>query len=114
KDGRCNYVILEAEGKGHLLGFLLNIDNAQEGWYGEGDDMIFIDGETWPPRYHGTGTEEIFGGGACPNHEYAGPYSGFHMTENRGGKNFAGKALLFPRFVKPPIRVQTPLALTIA
>src|SRR4029453_13361119 len=43
KDGQCNYVILEAQGKGHLVGFLLNIDNAQEGWYGEGDDMIFVD-----------------------------------------------------------------------
>jgi D-arabinan exo alpha-(1,3)/(1,5)-arabinofuranosidase (non-reducing end) len=113
KDGQCNYVILEAEGKGHLLGFLLNIDNAQEGWYGEGDDMIFIDGETWPPRYHGTGTEEIFGGGACPNHEYAGPYSGFHMTENKGGKNFAGKVSLFRWFVHDPVRFQKSIRWTI-
>ena len=28
--------------------------------------MVFVDGETWPPSIHGTGTEEIFGGGACP------------------------------------------------
>jgi hypothetical protein len=24
-------------------------------WPGEGDDMIFIDGEQWPPSLHGTG-----------------------------------------------------------
>ncbi len=30
-------------------------------WYGEGDDMFFIDGEKWPPSLHGTGTEEAHG-----------------------------------------------------
>ena len=49
----------------------LQIHNIAGGWYGEGDDMVFIDGETWPPSIHGTGTEEIFGGGACPAAEYA-------------------------------------------
>lgn len=45
------------------VGLHLEVDNtARPVWYGEGDDMVFADGELWPPSIHGTGTEEIFGG----------------------------------------------------
>lgn len=103
-DGRGNYVILEAEGRGHLIGLVLSIDNEQSGWYGEGDDMIFIDGERWPPSLHGTGTEEISGSGATPNGEFASDFSGFLVSENRGGRYFAGKNALFRWYVPDPIR----------
>ncbi len=53
-----NYLVLDAEGRGHYVGVNLSIDHLQKGWYGEGDDMIFIDGEPWPPSLHGTGTED--------------------------------------------------------
>ena len=43
--GKDNYVVLDAAGHGSLVGIFLNIDNATARWYGEGDDMIFIDGE---------------------------------------------------------------------
>ena len=33
----------------------------QDGWFGEGDDMIFIDGDT-RPTINGTGTEDYFNG----------------------------------------------------
>ncbi|MFB3904146.1 MAG: glycoside hydrolase family 172 protein [Acidobacteriota bacterium] len=113
RDGRDNYVILEAEGKGQLVGLLLNVDNIRGAWYGEGDDMIFIDGQEWPPAYHGTGTEEIFGGGPCPNEEYAGPYTGFHFTENKDGKDFLGKVSMFRWFVHDPVRFQKSVKWTI-
>jgi len=47
-DGDGNYVILEATGRGHYVGCNLNVDvfeRQQNDWYGEGDDMIWIDGE---------------------------------------------------------------------
>ncbi len=103
-DGHGNYVILEAEGQGHLVGLLLNVDNPHGGWYGEGDEMIFIDSDEWPPRYHGSGTEEIFGAGATPNSEYQTPFSGFHFTENRDGKNFKGKVSMFRWMSQDPVR----------
>jgi hypothetical protein len=53
-----NYLILEAEGRGHYVGVNFSIDHLYKGWYGEGDDMIFVDGEPWPPSLHGTGTED--------------------------------------------------------
>ena len=44
--------------------------------------MIFIDGETWPPSLHGTGTEDYF----C--HAYGmqdtfGPYHGVSVMNQR-------------------------------
>ena len=81
-DGRDNYVILEAQGKGHLAGLHLQVDNIAGGWWGEGDDMIFLDGDTWPPGLHGTGTEEIFAGPACPAKAYNSPYAGYIMVDH--------------------------------
>ncbi|MFH1074091.1 MAG: glycoside hydrolase family 172 protein [Candidatus Firestonebacteria bacterium] len=65
-NGKENYVILEASGKGHYIGCNISVTNLQTGWgdfgtwWGEGDDMIFIDGEKWPPSLHGTGSEDYF------------------------------------------------------
>ncbi len=59
-DGRGNYTILDAEGRGHYIGCNLSVTHFQNSWWGEGDDMIFIDGEGWPPSLHGTGSEDYF------------------------------------------------------
>ncbi len=58
--GDGNYVVLETEGKGHYVGCNLSVAHFQGTWWGEGDDMIFIDEDTWPPSMHGTGTEDYF------------------------------------------------------
>jgi len=108
--GDDNYVILDAQGHGSLAGFFLNIDNGIGNWYGEGDDMLFIDGEKWPPSYHGTGTEEIFGGGACPTAEYAGPYTGFHLISNL---DYSGKVSMYRFFVNDPVRFKKSIRWTL-
>ena len=58
-------LLLDTVGTGHYVGCVLSIDNFNASnqtytWPGEGDDMIFIDGEVWPPSLHGTGTEDYF------------------------------------------------------
>ncbi len=53
-----NYVILEARGRGHYVGCNLSVTNFQGTWWGEGDDMIWVDGYKWPPDLHGTGSED--------------------------------------------------------
>lgn len=58
--GDDNYLILDAKGRGHYVGTVLSIHNLYQGWWGEGDDMMFVDGEGWPPSLHGTGTEDYF------------------------------------------------------
>jgi hypothetical protein len=60
-DGKNNYVFLEASGKGHFVGVTQSIMQNQTGWFGEGDDMIFVDGDT-QPTINGTGTEDYFNG----------------------------------------------------
>jgi hypothetical protein len=37
------------------------VTNFKDTWWGEGDDMIWVDGYKWPPDLHGTGTEDYFG-----------------------------------------------------
>jgi hypothetical protein len=108
--GTDNYVLLDATGHGTVAGIFLNIDNSMGSWYGEGDDMIFIDGEQWPPSYHGTGTEEIFGGGACPTAEYAGPYTGFHLINNL---DFSGKVSMYRFYINDPIRFRKSVRMTL-
>lgn len=60
-DGAENYVFLEAAGKGHFVGVTHAVEQNQEGWFGEGDDMIFIDGDALP-TINGTGTEDYYNG----------------------------------------------------
>ncbi|MDP2815770.1 MAG: DUF2961 domain-containing protein, partial [Rectinemataceae bacterium] len=53
-----NYVILETKGRGHYIGCNLSVTNFRGDWWGEGDDMIWVDGYKWPPDLHGTGAED--------------------------------------------------------
>ncbi len=72
-----NYVMLKAEGKGHLVGVNLNLQSYNGGLgFLEGDEMIYVDGEK-RPAVRGTGTEDYFSGGWYFNSgEFTGPYSG--------------------------------------
>jgi hypothetical protein len=58
-DGRSNYVFCETHGRGQLMGVTLGVVQTAEGWFGEGDDMIFIDNPAMPV-INGTGTEDYF------------------------------------------------------
>jgi hypothetical protein len=41
-----------------------SIDNPVKDWWGEGDEKIYVDGETFPSHF-GTGTEDYYGFGWC-------------------------------------------------
>jgi len=110
--GEDNYVILDAEGQGSYVGLFLTVDNIAGGWYGEGDDMIFVDGAKWPPTYPGTGHEEIFNSGCCPDAEFWGPYTGFYLIENLNG-NFGGKNQMYRFFANDPVRFRKSICVTV-
>jgi len=55
--GDGNYVWMEAQGHGHFVGVTMSILQNQDDWWGEGDDMLFIDGEA-RPSINGTGSED--------------------------------------------------------
>lgn len=54
-----NYTILDVRGTGHYVGTVLNILQTDIGWFGEGDDFFYVDGEK-APRIEGTGSEDYF------------------------------------------------------
>lgn len=57
--GEGNYLWLAAIGQGHFVGVTMSVLQNQDGWWGEGDDMFFIDGEA-RPSITGTGSEDYF------------------------------------------------------
>jgi len=113
KSGKDNYVILDAVGKGHYVGCHLNLDTNEPGWWGEGDDMIFIDGEIWPPSLHGTGTEDYFCGAWNYNrlHQtYTTPYYGYHF---KGNSDYTGKHSQYRFHILDPIYFRKSILVTI-
>ena len=54
-----DYVFMTAEGRGHFVGVTLSVVENADGWWGEGDDRFFVDGER-TPSLHGTGSEDYF------------------------------------------------------
>src|SRR6202140_3672169 len=58
-NGEGNYVWMEATGRGHFVGVTMAVLQNQDGWWGEGDDMFFVDGEALP-SINGTGSEDYF------------------------------------------------------
>ncbi len=54
-----NYLLADIKGRGHYIGTIQSVQMMSPGWYGEGDDFFFIDGEI-EPRLRGTGTEDYF------------------------------------------------------
>lgn len=79
-------------------------------WYGEGDDMIFIDGEAWPPTMHGTGTEDYFNTAYCPAVKYDSPYHGMTLP---GDANWGGKSSYYRFHVEDPIHFRESFKFTI-
>ncbi|WP_445340730.1 glycoside hydrolase family 172 protein [Bifidobacterium sp. ESL0820] len=57
--GENNYTLLDVKGRGHYVGCNLTVHHYQGSWWGEGNDMFFIDGEEYP-SLNGTGTEDYF------------------------------------------------------
>jgi hypothetical protein len=105
--GKDNYVILEASGDGIYCGAHLDVDVFQRqknDWFGEGDDMIFIDGEAWPPSIHGTGTEDWYNCAFCPTQEYAAPYHGVLLYNGTEEWKWKGKQSVYRYHVEDPIR----------
>ncbi|UCH35901.1 MAG: DUF2961 domain-containing protein [Armatimonadota bacterium] len=54
-----DYTILETRGRGHYVGTVHSAQQVEIGWFGEGDDRFYVDGEDYP-SLSGTGTEDYF------------------------------------------------------
>src|SRR5579863_303802 len=84
-----NYAFLNIRGKGHYVGTVLNIIQAQVSWFGEGDDLFYVDGATHPQIY-GTGSEDYFNDAWGLRNSY-GPWTGTPAAEGeRVGSRLTG------------------------
>lgn len=81
--------LLETSGRGHYVGTLLSMQPLRGNSLGylEGDERIFIDGET-VPSIIGTGTEDYFSSGwYYDTGEYGAPYHGVTVKDDSGRIN---------------------------
>ncbi len=103
-----NYVILETRGRGHYLGCNLSVTNFDGDWWGEGDDMIWVDGYKWPPDLHGTGSEDYLNQawGMQPN---AFLRNGSSLYE----RDTAGYQTSYVFHIENPVRFQREIKVTI-
>lgn len=76
-----NYVTLNGEGV--YMGSGLTIFNTVDSWWGEGDEKIWVDGESFP-SFIGTGTEDYFGYAWCRPEKF----SHFLIAQPDGSGNF--------------------------
>jgi hypothetical protein len=59
-----DWPFLKTDGAGRFVGVMLHIWNPRGGWWGEGDEKFFVDGEKFPSTF-GTGSEDYFGYAWC-------------------------------------------------
>jgi hypothetical protein len=84
-----NYEFVNVHGTGHYVGTVLNVIQAQVGWFGEGDDLFYVDGATHP-QISGTGTEDYLSE-AWGLRVQGGPWTGTTVAEGeRVGARLSG------------------------
>ncbi len=109
-DGANNYLFADIKGKGHFVGINYYVHSPSTMWYGEGDDMIFIDGEE-KASLLGTGTEDFFNTSWCPKTLFNHPYYGYARVNNDNG--WLGRTHVYRFFVADPIYFEKSLRGTI-
>lgn len=108
--GENNYLFLDVKGKGHYVGVNYYVQSPGPIWYGEGDDMIFIDGDE-QPTLHGTGTEDYFNTSWCPNTLFSHPYYGYARVNDDVG--WMGRTHLYRFHISDPIYFDKSIRVTI-
>jgi hypothetical protein len=108
--GQDNYVWLDAKGTGQYAGVTMSILQNQDDWWGEGDDMFFVDGAS-KPSIAGTGAEDYFlGAWGFKDHPFSYQVYGAPIV----GKSRAGGRTSVYRFhLDSPIVFKTSFKATI-
>jgi hypothetical protein len=109
-DGKNNYVFMEAKGKGQYVGTILNVFGLSTGWWGEGDDMFFVDGETARATINGTGMEDYFNNAWMFQKEFNYPFIGYSQQGNR---DWTGSHTMYRFHIEDPIYFEKSLRATI-
>jgi hypothetical protein len=110
KTGENNYLFADIKGKGHFVGVNYYVHSPTPMWYGEGDDMIFIDGDEIP-TLSGTGTEDYFNTSWCPKTIYQHPYFGYARVNDDIG--WLGRTHVYRFHISDPVYFDKSLKFTI-
>ncbi|HUT94345.1 MAG TPA: glycoside hydrolase family 172 protein [Thermoguttaceae bacterium] len=79
-----DWTMLKTEGRGRFCGVMLHVWDPRPGWWGEGDEKFFVDGEKYPSTF-GTGSEDYFGYAWCHPGLFQRAYHCQTMTEQNQG-----------------------------
>jgi len=79
-------------------------------WYGEGDEMVFIDGDPHP-TLNGTGTEDYFNTSWSPKELFQHPYFGYPRVN--GGTGWLGRTHVYRFHVADPVHFEKSCRFTI-
>ncbi len=82
-DRGIDWPFLKTDGIGRFVGVMLHIWNPRGGWWGEGDEKFFVDGEKFPSTF-GTGSEDYFGYAWCSPRLFENAY---HDQTHNDGNN---------------------------
>jgi HEAT repeat protein len=74
-----DYAFLDIKGTGHYVGTVMSVVQTQVSWFGEGDDLFYVDGAK-KPQILGTGSEDYFND-AWGLRDSGGPWTGTPITE---------------------------------
>lgn len=85
KGRNIEWTMLTTTGAGRFVGVHLHVWNPKGGWWGEGDEMFYVDGEKFPSTF-GTGSEDYFGYAWCNPTPFFNAYHNqpFNSGDNRG------------------------------
>lgn len=103
-----NYLIADIQGRGQYVGTVLSVYATSPGWFGEGDDFFFIDGEK-EPSLRGTGTEDYFCDG-WGFRQQDGPYYGAPLWE---GSDTGDRGSVYRWHIPDPIAFKKSLRVEI-
>ncbi len=79
-------------------------------WYGEGDEMVFIDGDE-RPTLNGTGTEDYFNTSWSPKELFAHPAFGYARVNN--GTGWLGRTHVYRFHLTDPVHFEKSCRFTI-
>lgn len=109
-DGHGNYVFTDIQGRGQLVGVNYYVNCPSTMWYGEGDEMIFLDGSA-TPTLNGTGTEDYFNTSWSPKELFQNPYFGYARVNGETG--WLGRTHLYRFHIADPVYFQKSCRYTI-
>ncbi len=94
------------QGVGHFVGTYMAWQQNSQGWWGEGEIKVFLDGDDEYPTLCGTGTEDYFGGAWG----FGAPFLGypFGQTDFKVGNRHG----VYRFHIMDPIRFQQDIRIT--